>query len=105
MDMRELKALELAAKAIIVFQDGAWLVPSQSSNKTYPVTLGTPPSCPCDDFQLRQQPCKHIMAARLVRQRQGGETAPEIVADAVPKRLMYRQNWPVYNLSRSQCNG
>jgi transposase len=101
MDMRELKALELAAKAIIVFQDGAWLVPSQSSNKTYPVTLGTPPSCPCDDFQLRQQPCKHIMAARLVRQRQGGETAPEIVADAVPKRLMYRQNWPVYNLAQS----
>src|ERR1700757_4635251 len=46
VDMRELKALELAAKSRITFADGAWLVPSQTSIGTvYRVTVGEPPSC------------------------------------------------------------
>lgn len=28
MDMRELKGLEIAARSKVIFQDGAWLVPS-----------------------------------------------------------------------------
>ena len=31
MDLRELKALELAARANIVFVNGYWIVPSQST--------------------------------------------------------------------------
>ena len=38
MDMRELKALELAARAKIVpADDGTWRIPSQSSGGTYKV--------------------------------------------------------------------
>ena len=66
MNVRQLKALEIAARAKIAFSEGVWIVPSQTTGAAYHVTLGTTPACPCDDFQLRQRPCKHILAARLV---------------------------------------
>jgi transposase len=97
MDMRELKALELAARARIVFEGGAWLVPSQATGAKYKVQIGSPPSCTCEDFQLRQLPCKHVIAARLVCERDHGGKAPEIAVDAVPVRTTYAQNWPLYD--------
>jgi transposase len=95
--MRELKALELAARARIIFTNGAWEVPSQTSPSTkYRVTL-EPPTCTCDDWSLRREPCKHIIAARIVCARDHGGTAPAVVADAVPVRKTYKQNWPLYD--------
>ena len=35
MDMRELRALEIAARAKITHKDGVWSVPAQSSATTY----------------------------------------------------------------------
>src|SRR5438128_760135 len=73
-------------------------VPTQSSaDKVYRVTLGDKLACDCDDFQLRQQPCKHILAAQFVCAREHGGKAPEVKADAVPVRPTYKQNWPAYN--------
>jgi transposase len=101
MDLRELKGLELAARAKIVFKDGAWVVPSQTGNGKYTVVLKPAgDSCTCDDFTLRQQPCKHIHAARIVRERDGGKPAP-VVVDAEPKRPTYAQDWPAYDLAQS----
>lgn len=100
MDMRELKALELAARAKISFDGSAWTVPSQSGNGVYRVTV-LPDSCTCDDFALRQAACKHVLAARLVCERDHGGKPPEIVTDAVPKKPTYRQNWAAYNLAQS----
>ena len=97
MNVRELKALEIAARAKIAFSDGVWIVPSQTTSGSYRVTLGSEPSCPCDDFQLRKLPCKHIVAARLVCARDHDGTTPEIVTDAVPTKPTYKQNWPMYN--------
>ena len=71
MDMRELKALEIAARSRIVFADGAWTVPSQSGNGAYRVTLKPEVTCTCEDFNLNQKPCKHAIAVRLVRKRDG----------------------------------
>jgi hypothetical protein len=54
MDMRELKALEIAARSKVAFADGAWLIPSQSSpGSKYRVTLD-PPSCQCEDVCVRR---------------------------------------------------
>src|SRR5438128_2372233 len=39
MDMRELKALELAARARITWDGEAWSVPSQSGNGAYRVSI------------------------------------------------------------------
>jgi transposase len=100
VDMRELKALELAARAKITFNGTVWIVPSQSANGVYKVTIGADPTCECDDFQLRKQACKHVIAARLVQARDGGGKGPEIVVDEVPKKKTYKQDWPVYDLAQ-----
>src|SRR3984893_16520754 len=97
MNVRELKALEIAARAKIAFSNGVWIVPSQTTSGSYCVTIGSPPSCPCDDFQLRKLPCKHIIAAQLVCARDHDGKAPEIATDAVPKKPTYKQNWPMDN--------
>jgi transposase len=101
MDMRELKGLELAARAKITFDKGVWLVPSQTGSGTYRVSLSSDGDyCECEDFTLRMQPCKHIYAARLVRERDHGGKAPAIETDVVPKKPTYRQNWPAYDLAQ-----
>ncbi len=100
--MRTLKAMELASRALIVFRDGFWIVPSQCSPGTcYRVTI-EPPSCECEDFALRREACKHVMAARLVNERQGGTAAPVIDTDTPPKRKTYRQNWKVYRQAQHE---
>jgi transposase len=98
VDIRELKALEIAARSKVIFADGVWLVPSQTTGAKYHVTLD-PPTCNCEDAQLRGTigPCKHVIAARLVCARDGGGKGPEIVVDKVPKRKTYKQDWPAYN--------
>jgi transposase len=98
MDLRELKGLEIAARCKVVFEEGVWLVPSQSSSGKYRVTLDAEvDTCTCEDHQLRLQPCKHIHAARLVRARDYGGKTPAIVTDSVPKRPTYKQDWASYN--------
>jgi transposase len=100
--MRELKALEIAARSKLVYDNGLWFVPSQSSpGKSYQVTLGEVATCTCDDFALRQKDCKHVLACRLVMARDGKGTAPVIVTDAVPKKPTYRQCWPAYNRAQA----
>jgi transposase len=102
MDMRDLKALELAARARIVWDDGAWSVPSQSTGGTYRVTTWPgAESCECEDFQLRQQPCKHIIAARLVEERDGKRPAPPMDTDTLPQKKTYSQNWPAHDLAQT----
>jgi transposase len=96
MDMRELKGLEIAARCQIAFVGGFWQVPSQSGSGKYRVTLN-PASCTCEDFTLRQQPCKHVHAARLTCERDHGGKPPAIDTDVVPKKPTYAQVWPAYN--------
>ena len=97
VDLRELKALEIAARAKITYRDGLWSVPSQTSPGTsYEVRLEQPISCSCEDFITRQQACKHVMACRLVLARDGLGTAPVIVTDAVPRKPTFAQDWPSY---------
>src|SRR5437660_817199 len=87
VDLRELKALELAARAKIVWTGEAWSVPSQSGNQPYRVSVWPgAESCTCDDFQLRQAACKHVIAARLVEERDGKRPAPPIDTDTLPER-------------------
>ena len=102
MNVRDLQALEIAARSRVAFSDGAWIVPSQTTSGSYRVTIGSEPSCPCDDFQLRKRPCKHILAARLVcardhDDREHDSKAPQVVSAAVPKKPTHKQNWPMYN--------
>ncbi len=102
MDFRELKGLELAARARIEWDGTAWQVPSQSGNGTYRVTTWPgAETCQCEDYSLRQAPCKHIIAARLVEERSGKRPAPPIDTDTQPEKKTYTQNWPAYNLAQT----
>jgi transposase len=102
MDLRELKALEIAARCKITFADGVWLFPSQTSPTTkYRVTVGAEVSCSCEDFQLHQKPCKHVIAARIVRARDYHGADPKIIVDEVPKRPTYKQDWPAYGRAQA----
>jgi hypothetical protein len=98
MTTRELKALEIAARMRLSYADGVWTVPSQSGQGPYRVKF-TPQAdtCTCDDWASRRQDCKHILACRLVAERDGGGTAPVLDTDAAPKRPTYKQDWPAYN--------
>src|SRR5262249_7232813 len=104
MDIRELKALEIAARVPLVWKRRVCFVPSQSGNgvkyKVERTLYGF--TCTCDDHQLRQQDCKHIIAARLVWERDGGEKALALDTDSVPKRPTYKQNWVAYNQAQQQ---
>ena len=107
MYMRELKALEIAARAKIVFERGVWHVPSQSGTKKYRVMLEPTFSCECEDFQLRlgglppecaqqdtQKACKHILAVKLVIERDHNGKNPEFIVDAVPNARRTRRIGP-----------
>jgi transposase len=116
MDVREQRGREIAAKVRIEQRGGAWLVPSQSDNRVYRVTLDAGEiRCTCADFDLRHRPCKHVYAAAFVVQRQttvtetttvsGNEattttTVTETQTTAV--RITYKQNWPAYNAAQTK---
>jgi hypothetical protein len=108
MDARRQKAHELADRASITFANGCYTVPSMSGNGSYTVILDEREAlCACPDFELRGEsgkPCKHIMAARLWRDRQtrGVEQDKENVQPSPQvKRKTYKQPWTEYNAAQT----
>src|SRR5947209_4804530 len=98
MDLRQAKALEIAARLRLTLDDGAWRVPSQSGGAAYRVvTWPGAENCTCDDFGLTGRWCKHIIAAQLVEERDGKRPAPPIDTDTLPKKPNYPRNWPAYD--------
>jgi transposase len=108
MDAREQKAREIAAHARITAGNGYYLVPSQSGSARHKVVVDGPsPSCTCKDFELRDKPCKHVLAVRIWLEQQKDNATEPVVASAAPepspkpKRLTYRQDWPNYNAAQT----
>ena len=105
METREVKALELTGDARISFRDGSWHVHSQSANRFYRVNpSATMPACECEDFALRGKPCKHVLAVRMLLERQlNGEPDPKPEElPARPPRPTYSQDWSNYNLAQTR---
>lgn len=97
MDLRQAKALEIAARMRITFKDGAWLVPSMSGNGTYSVVLKPGGStCTCPNHELTGQDCKHVLAAQFVCERDYGGKTLLIDTGTLPKKTTYKQDWPAY---------
>src|SRR5262245_7486604 len=107
VDTRRQKAHELADQAKITFKDGCYRVPSQSGGGAYTVILDErDAACDCPDFELRGgvgKPCKHILAARLWRDRQARGTRQATLPLPTPKakRPTYPQNWEAYNAAQT----
>lgn len=99
---REQKALEIADRFRIVESSGKWIVPSQSSTKKYAVKIvGKNSACDCPDFESRLEPCKHVMAVRLLIQKEenpdGSTTVTTVTETVEVTRKTYPQQWREYN--------
>jgi transposase len=107
MEARQLRGLEIAAKAKIYQQpNGAWSVPSQVGKGRYVIEMGEKPQCSCLDYETRDVKCKHIFAVEYVLQRDRHEDGSETVTETltvteVVKRKTYPQNWAAYNAAQT----
>lgn len=102
MDVRQQRAEQILAVGGIVRQEHIFWVPSQSGGARHSVMLGEGvDTCDCLDFEERQRPCKHILAAKmwLDRWRRGEPVPPPVPPERI-KRKTYPQNWPQYNLAQ-----
>jgi hypothetical protein len=103
MDLREQKALEIAAKSKLTRTGDTWIVPSQSGGKRYTVDPNPQePHCTCPDFELRQLRCKHIFAVEYTIQRDyTNDGQMEMFTETVTVRKTYKQNCPSYNKAQT----
>jgi transposase len=95
---RKAKGFEIAKSGKVKLKDKVWLVPSQSSNKYYSVTLKIDKSeCNCPDFVERGLKCKHIFAVEITitKEINGSETK-------ITKKITYSQNWSNYDKAQTQ---
>ncbi len=75
--------------------------PRRAERGTYTVILDDRDAvCDCPDFELRDKPCKHIMAVRLFVRRQ--ERGVEQSEDVQPAKKVKRENLPP-GLAQLQC--
>ena len=103
MDARHERGLQLAQRGHITKHAGGWKVLSQTGNGSYFVHLEGSPSCTCPDFELRQQPCKHIHAVECLivwNTITDGGTTTTIKTQTV--RVTYKQNWAIYNAAQTE---
>jgi predicted nucleic acid-binding Zn finger protein len=67
MSERQQKGLEIYKRGQFKRKGDLYLVPSQTNPGTYIVDRdGDCPSCSCPDFELNQQPCKHVYAVEYI---------------------------------------
>ncbi|HTD24925.1 MAG TPA: transposase [Terriglobales bacterium] len=92
-----------ATKKLRSKQPGIWLVPSQTGFGDYTVNVATEEfTCSCPDFEIRQQPCKHIFAVAytVVREQKPDGTVTETTTITAVKKT-YPQNWRQYNTAQT----
>jgi transposase len=102
VDIREAKAIELANRGRVVKRPNGWLVYSLNSSEKYYVKV-LPLSCTCPDFELRQEPCKHILAVQIVLSREASGSPVEQDTETLPikwPRKTYQQDWPNYDTAQ-----
>lgn len=97
MQTRQIKGLEIASRSQVTRDGKLWIVSSQSSSKTYSVSLSRQ-TCTCPDFETNRQKCKHIYAAENALRRERGVQLPEPPKITKPT---YRQEWHAYNKAQT----
>ena len=92
---RQQRGLAIAALVQVSKNRLGYKIPSQSGPGSYIVNVDGTSFCSCPDFELRQEPCKHIYAVEFIIQREEREDGSTIETQAV--RVTYRQHWAAYN--------
>ena len=96
MDARQQRGLQIAEQGHILKYNDGWKVLSQSGNGHYFVRLDNNPSCTCPDFELRQQPCKHIYAVECLITWETVINGSNVITTTKTQvvKVTYKQNWP-----------
>lgn len=109
MTARELKALEIAAKAKLQRSDDGyiWFVPSQThkGGDHYYTVKPDPlhPHCSCPDFEARKLRCKHIFAVEYTIQREQTSDGQTTITETLKiSQKTYPQDWPAYNKAQTE---
>jgi transposase len=102
VDPREQRGLVIAALCKLNQEDGAWLVPSQGSDKVYRVSPDKQ-TCTCPDHQEAGHKCKHIYAVEFTMKREVHRdgTVTETKSITFTEKKTYSQDWPAYNHAQS----
>jgi transposase len=110
MSLREAKGRDIADKFRIVQSGNLWLVPSQSSRKSYKVDPAAG-SCTCPDYEYTGFKCKHQYAVEFTVKRETktttktdakGQTTTTVTETKTVTRKTYPQVWPAYNQAQTQ---
>ena len=104
MEMRERKALQIAATTKLTRKGDTWTVPSQAGTKKKYTVDPNPqtPHCTCPDFEARGVRCKHIFAVEIVIKREyvdDGEV--QTLTETLTVKKTYSQDWPAYNKAQT----
>jgi transposase len=101
MQTRQIRGLEIVSQSErqITYNETFWAVPSQTTGKTYAVTID-PPYCTCPDYKKTAIKCKHVFAVEYHIAKESGAMLPE-VPEQKPKKT-YKQDWPAY--TQAQVN-
>lgn len=106
MEEREIKALEIAAKAKLQRSGDRWFVPSQTGHRgTYYTVKPDPeqPHCSCPDFESRKLRCKHIFAVEYTIEREQTSDGETTITETLKiSRKTYSQDWPSYNKAQTE---
>ena len=104
MNPRQQKGLEIATGYHIRESAKGFIVPSQSGQGSYLVTIEeAAATCTCPDYELRHQRCKHIYAVEYTLTREQQPDGTTVLTQTT--RVTYRQDWPVYNAAQTHERG
>jgi len=94
MTPREQRGLFIAALCKLNRKGGSWLVPSQSSEKKYVVSLEQQ-TCSCPDHQETGVKCKHQWAVEFTMKRElaADGSVSETREITFVEKINYTQNW------------
>jgi len=101
MDVRKAKGIEIAKRGGIAKGMKGWVVPSQRGSQDYIVLdRGVNSTCTCQDFQNRNQKCKHIWGVQFFIKETLYKEKSNVRGKVV--RMTYPQNWRLYNKVQTQ---
>ncbi len=100
---RQQRGIAIAATVPIKKTKLGYSVISQSGKGKYVVNIDDEddPYCSCPDFELRNAPCKHIVAVELFTMRDEDlSEAPAV--DTIATKKTYTRNWATYNAAQEK---
>ena len=99
---RSLRGLHIALNSTIKQTHSGYIVPSQAGKGKYVIALDLS-QCTCDDFEMRQQPCKHIYAVQ--HHLEGVSEFDREDVPSISPKVTYSQRWPEYNAAQATEKG